>query len=276
MNPSLKIAVASQNAIPSNTEKQLAEHLGLTLCDKSSVNIGDHDFILIYRSQGLCLEKVGDDNLGPLCIDLLNSALEYRKKHHLNNELLVKAIGIRGDKSPSVWDLTAGLGQDSMILSSAGCRVRMFERNPIVFVLLNDALQRAKNSQDLDDNIVQQLNAIDLCQSDSINELNNIEVVRPDIIYIDPMFPEKKKNAKAKKAMQYCQLIVGKDTDSDLLLDAALTTAQYRVVVKRPKAAPILNEKRPSNQVMGKTVRYDVYSIKSTTHYLEEKKPITR
>lgn len=37
---------------------------------------------------------------------------------------------------PVLWDLTAGLGTDSFMLASAGWRVRMFERSPVVAALV--------------------------------------------------------------------------------------------------------------------------------------------
>lgn len=37
---------------------------------------------------------------------------------------------------PLLWDLTAGLGTDSFMLASAGWRVKMFERSPVVAALV--------------------------------------------------------------------------------------------------------------------------------------------
>eukprot|EP00537_Pseudo-nitzschia_pungens_P003406 CAMPEP_0172368064 /NCGR_PEP_ID=MMETSP1060-20121228/24890_1 /TAXON_ID=37318 /ORGANISM="Pseudo-nitzschia pungens, Strain cf. cingulata" /LENGTH=491 /DNA_ID=CAMNT_0013092521 /DNA_START=96 /DNA_END=1571 /DNA_ORIENTATION=+ len=46
-------------------------------------------------------------------------------------------------KGAVVWDLTAGLGQDSLVLARNGARrVRMVERHPVVAALLGDALRR--------------------------------------------------------------------------------------------------------------------------------------
>jgi len=59
--------------------------------------------------------------------------------------------------------------------------------------------------------------------------------------------------------MQVFHTIVGSDSDSNRLLDAALNCARSRVVVKRPKSAPSLDQKDPSYSLEGKSNRFDVY-----------------
>ena len=64
--------------------------------------------------------------------------------------------------------------------------------------------------------------------------------------------------------MQAFHAIIGKETDDgDELLAAALAKAIYRVVVKRPKKAPFLANKKPNHSLQGKAVRFDVYTLKS-------------
>jgi 16S rRNA (guanine1516-N2)-methyltransferase len=85
---------------------------------------------------------------------------------------------------------------------------------------------------------------------------------RPDVIYLDPMFPDRQKSADVKKEMAAFHHVVGKDEDADSLLEKALAKANYRVVVKRPRKAPFINNKTPSYQLEGKSSRYDIYTIK--------------
>jgi 16S rRNA (guanine1516-N2)-methyltransferase len=80
-----------------------------------------------------------------------------------------------------------------------------------------------------------------------------------DVVYLDPMFPHKKKSALVKKEMRVFQSVVGADLDADKLLDAALNAARYRVVVKRPDYAPFLNDKKPTMSIKTKKNRFDVY-----------------
>src|SRR5690625_6989143 len=54
--------------------------------------------------------------------------------------------------------------------------------------------------------------------------------------------------------------LVGRDDDADDLLLSALGQARYRVVVKRPRKAPLLAQREPSYQLSGKTTRFDVYA----------------
>ena len=49
---------------------------------------------------------------------------------------------------------------------------------------------------------------------------------------------------------------------ADLLLDSALSIAENRVVVKRPRKAPFLADRKPSLQFEGKSSRYDIYPLK--------------
>jgi 16S rRNA (guanine1516-N2)-methyltransferase len=84
----------------------------------------------------------------------------------------------------------------------------------------------------------------------------------PDVIYLDPMFPERQKTADVKKEMAAFHSIVGKDEDADALLPLALARVNYRVVVKRPRKAPFLNNQTPSYQLEGKSSRYDIYTLK--------------
>ena len=57
---------------------------------------------------------------------------------------------------------------------------------------------------------------------------------RPDVVYLDPMYPERRKTAAVKKEMAYFHDLVGVAQDEAELLDAALDTAKKRIVVKTP------------------------------------------
>ena len=56
---------------------------------------------------------------------------------------------------------------------------------------------------------------------------------RPDVAYLDPMYPERRKTAAVKKEMAYFHDLVGAAQDEAELLDASLNTAKKRIVVKR-------------------------------------------
>jgi 16S rRNA (guanine1516-N2)-methyltransferase len=81
----------------------------------------------------------------------------------------------------------------------------------------------------------------------------------PDCIYLDPMFPPKrKKSALAKKAMVVLRDIVGNDEDRSELFTNAWQATGRRVVVKCPDYAESVGGK-PDECFTGKLIRYDVY-----------------
>jgi 16S rRNA (guanine1516-N2)-methyltransferase len=85
---------------------------------------------------------------------------------------------------------------------------------------------------------------------------------QPDVIFLDPMFPPRRKGAEAKP-MRVARQLVGNDEDADALLNAAITLAERRVVVKRPLHGRHLNDQEPTTTHKGKSLRYDVYVAKS-------------
>jgi 16S rRNA (guanine1516-N2)-methyltransferase len=83
-----------------------------------------------------------------------------------------------------------------------------------------------------------------------------------DVIYIDPMFPERAKTAAVKKDLATVQAL---HTDSTVVNDPgdllmwALAQPVERIVMKRPVKAPALGSAKPSHSIRGKTVRFDVF-----------------
>ena len=82
----------------------------------------------------------------------------------------------------------------------------------------------------------------------------------PDVIYIDPMLPPRKKGSHVKEEMRVLQMLLGNDAESPELFPVAQSVARKRVVVKRPlKAKPIVSFRKPGLVLKGKTTRFDVY-----------------
>ncbi|HEY3487658.1 MAG TPA: class I SAM-dependent methyltransferase, partial [Gammaproteobacteria bacterium] len=81
----------------------------------------------------------------------------------------------------------------------------------------------------------------------------------PDVIYMDPMYPQRGKSALVKKEMRYTRALVGEDADAGELLAIALNVARRRVVVKRPKGAETLTDLKPNTTIASKNTRYDIY-----------------
>ena len=223
-----------------------------------------------------------------------------------------------------VWDLTAGFGRDAALVAAGGAEaVVMIERDPVVAALLRDGLRRlclvadSGLGDDCDDETVGR--AAYLSERLSLEEGDGSDAARrllsegaedrnendndksrerrrrgigrrPDVCYLDPMFPPRTKSAAVKKDMQILHSLLGSNpaeemdvgndgdemmngtliraSDERELLRSALDVAGSRVVVKRPIKAPLLGEGsvgsdldtvKPSHSIRGSVNRWDVY-----------------
>jgi len=162
---------------------------------------------------------------------------------------------------PSVLDTTAGLAGDAFVLATLGCPVTMLERSAIIFSLIENAIERASLNEKFAPILEQGFSVINRDASDYIEEQFNAEATPPDVIYIDPMYPHRKKSALVKKDMQILQRLHGADDSAAKLLENAFRFAKKRVVVKRPVQAETLSEKKPNTCIKSKKTRYDIYTI---------------
>lgn len=192
-------------------------------------------------------------------IDFTAGALQYRKKQvSLRKEALARALGLKTKAPKKIIDATAGAGRDSFILACLGFEVTLLERSPVIFDLLNQAIEHAKSQPDLQP-ILEKMH---LQKADAIHWLAALDKnALPDIIYLDPMFPPRKKSAAVKKTMQQLHALVGEDNDADHLLQTALSCANERVVVKRSRLAKPLAALKPNLSLIGKSSRFDIYLI---------------
>lgn len=159
-----------------------------------------------------------------------------------------------------VFDATAGLGRESLILQSAGARVYMFERNPVIWLLLVSAMKKAQVSPDILSKLKNGLPT--LCNFGSVKDIltNGVQLETPDVVYYDPMFPERSKSALVKKDMRVFHELVGFDLDTVDYANYFLSVATHHLVVKRPSNEPPLGlNVRRSSFVDGKACRFDCY-----------------
>lgn len=178
---------------------------------------------------------------------------------NLTHELLVKAARMKDmdrgpGRHPVILDATAGMGQDSLLLSAAGFEVEMYEQNPVIAALLADSLQRAGKNPALTEIICR----MHLHEGDSIEALKNLKD-SPDVIYLDPMFPERQKSALVKKKFQMLHQLEVPCQDEEALLKAAVDAHPFKVVVKRPLKGPNLAGMKPGYSLTGKAIRYDCF-----------------
>jgi len=157
---------------------------------------------------------------------------------------LLKACGVGGDRRARVLDLMAGWGVDALVLAARGCPVTAVERLPALAALLQDLAWRSG------------IGGITVVCADGMDVLTAAAPV--DVVYLDPMFPQRHKAALPGKRLQWLAALAAPDPRPlDLWLTAAARVARRRVVLKRRRKDPLVTD--PHWQVGGRTVRYDVY-----------------
>ena len=250
--------IAVQAATPDQYARAqaLAEKLKIPLAQEETT---EFKYLLICSAHGIALKLTDKKGPGPIMVNFMGSTMEYRLKHGGGrSQALARAIGLKKGWQPTVIDATAGLGRDGFIMAHLGCHVHMFERSPILAAMLEDGLERAKQAEQSPETFSRIL----FTGTDSKEFLQKLKQQdRPDVIYLDPMYPERTKSSLVKKDMRILRGLAGDDQDAGELLNIALHCADNRVVLKRPRLAPTLGATVPSHAITGKTSRFDVYLI---------------
>jgi len=197
-----------------------------------------------------------------ISVDFLSGSLAHRQQFGGGRgQAISKAMGLKSGITPSIMDTTAGLAGDAFVLATLGCPVTLIERSPIIFSLIENAIERASLNDSFQVILDQGFTLLNCDANDYIAKQLGSSAEAPDVIYIDPMYPDRKKSALVKKDMQILQRLHGKDDNTSELLDNALKFARKRVVVKRPIHAETINKKMPNTCIKSKKTRYDIYTI---------------
>lgn len=256
-SPSVLVAVNWLLPALQQTAAELAARLDLPLQDEQSPL---PELLLQLGSDGLSLQATAADAPGAIRVDFVEGALAHRRQYGGGaGQMVARAVGIRGALRPRVLDATAGLGRDAFVLASLGCEVTLIERQPVIAALLADGLERARQTGGEVAEIARRMR---LLQGDAIELMGNWSGPVPEVIHLDPMFPERQKSALVKKEMRLFKPLAGEDADAPQLLAAAHSLASHRVVVKRPRKAPAIDGPPPSAQLAGQSSRYDIYGKK--------------
>ncbi len=171
-------------------------------------------------------------------------------------QALPKAAGFSRGNTPEIVDATAGLGRDAFLLASLGARVTLIERSPEMHALLADGLARAR---DAGPELAAIIARMTLLAGDAKSLLPGLG---PEIVLVDPMHPPRGKSALVKQEMRLLRGLVGTDADAAELMQIALRSARKRVVLKWPlRAEAMPGLPQPSHQIVGKSVRYDVFMV---------------
>ncbi|RZG75341.1 class I SAM-dependent methyltransferase [Acinetobacter sp. WCHAc060025] len=186
------------------------------------------------------------------------------KRASLKSEMIARACNI--SEKPSLIDATAGLGHDTLLMAYLGANVTLIERHPILFTLLEDSKKQAESDPFLS-KVVSRIHLV-FSDSNAYLQQHIDEHKTVDVVYLDPMFPQRdqnqqaiKKQAQVKKQMQLLHMLLPEDGEMDLG-DHLLVLAQQiakRVVVKRPRLAVFLNDQSTDHQWLGDACRFDAY-----------------
>ena len=218
-------------------------------------NIGAVSLLLSTKPDGLHLQW-NKENEKPLnfYIDVIKVVNQLRSYPAPKQGAFNQALGKR---TRHIIDATGGWGGDTLLMCTQGYQVTVLERNPVMALMLKDAMTRLSQSEWAIDN---QVNIPNVIHADSTTFFAQSKVEEDiDCVYLDPMFPpKKKKKAAVNKQMQLLQWMVGQDIDASRLVENALNAGAPRVAVKRPDYADPLF-RTPSNQFSSKLVHYDVY-----------------
>lgn len=189
----------------------------------------------------------------------LSAMLPRIRQGRLGRELLVRAARVKGVEAPVAVDATAGLGEDALLLAAAGFEVLLFESDPVIAALLADSLRRASASDA--SALRRAAERMRIAGEDSMAGLPVLAeelTAPPDVVYLDPMFPERRKSAAVKKKFQLIHYLERPCEDEEALVRAALAANPRKIVVKRPLKGPVLAGVKPSYALAGKAIRYDV------------------
>jgi 16S rRNA (guanine1516-N2)-methyltransferase len=192
---------------------------------------------------------------GELILDFVGGAFGHQMRFGGGcDQALRRATGIGAGKIPSIIDATAGLGRDAFLLASLGAHVTLIERSVEVHALLRDAHERASA---VGAKCRETIDRMTLLHGDAKDLLPGLTA---EVVLVDPMHPPRKNSALVKKEMRCLRELVGADPDAEELMMVALACAKKRVVLKWPlHGDPLPGLPKPSHQIRGKTIRYDVF-----------------
>ncbi len=209
----------------------------------------------------------------PLSFDFIDTwkRIKPGTKNQRKKDPLLKALALKKNENEgpvNLIDATCGMGKDSLFFIKQGIKTLAYERSPYLAPLLWDAKRRASDDPELGPILKDKFffsfsNAMEhkeVIKKEwlSLNPHTN-GFKKPDIIFLDPMFPPKRKKALPKKEMVIFSELVGPDNDQETLLTWALDLKPKRVIVKRPIWAEPPKNFVPDTSYEGKTVKFDTY-----------------
>lgn len=194
-------------------------------------------------------------NIPPISLSFVDAKPQKQLNNISHAQPLFKAFHFKGIKDNStikIIDLTAGLGQDSLMLATRGYPIISIEVNPMTAAILDILVKQYQSQHDVNWQVIQ------ACSQSWLSQQSKPCATH---LYLDPFF-YKKKSALPKITMQWIhelslQAPIQPETP---LFQAAMTHASYRVIVKRDQHADFINQHKPNQgSFIQKTSRFDCY-----------------
>ena len=240
-----EIVVCFEKGGQKDMAEAFARRIGAEISEKPGPKL-----TILFHAKGVSLTGYGLSYQGDF-ENMLHRVTNGRLQH----EMLVRAA--KSDKpGRKAIDATAGMGEDAFLLAAQGYEVTLFEQNPVIAVLLKDALRRAKKHPVLKD-IASRMN---LVQDNSVEGMSKL-LDPVDVIYLDPMFPARQKSSLINKKLQLIQKLEPPCSEETDLFDAAIIASPSKIIVKRPLKSEFLAGRKPSYTLNGKAIRYDCYTL---------------
>lgn len=240
-----EIVVCFEKGGQKDMAEAFARRIGAEISEKPGPKL-----TILFHAKGVSLTGYGLSYQGDF-ENMLHRVTNGRLQH----EMLVRAA--KSDKpGRKAIDATAGMGEDAFLLAAQGYEVTLFEQNPVIAVLLKDALRRAKKHPVLKD-IASRMN---LVQDNSVEGMSKL-LDPVDVIYLDPMFPARQKFSLINKKLQLIQKLEPPCSEETDLFDAAISASPSKIIVKRPLKSEFLAGRKPSYTLNGKAIRYDCYTL---------------
>lgn len=225
----------------------VSEYLGL----KITLEIPSKGSLIIINDNGISFIDDVTNLSNILYVDFLSGPMGWRLKRSDHETALKKTLG-KNKILLTIFDATGGFLFDSMIFLALGHKVIACEQSKIVYLLVKDAIERA-------DHELPYLKNLTFMNADSSNVYKDMKNI--DLVYLDPLYPEPKKNLLRSGSMNIIRSILEieniKESSDELFFNIQKYTYK-KLVLKRPIKADLL-DKNINYQVKGKSTRFDIY-----------------
>jgi hypothetical protein len=240
------------------------DHLTKDLNASVATQLPETDFYLEFSPQTSRLSlKRNHSNEHGIFVDFESDAHKYKQQRiSSGKDLLARAIGV--EPGISICDLTLGLAGDAFKLCYFGAQVVGYEKNELVWALVENAKWRWNQGEGNHTKQPLLLNPINADSSEALRSLNtetstSANFANAEVFYLDPMF-NLVRTALPRKGMQYLDQITSPTSEKALEeVVNLLKEAKKKLVVKRALQSDWLCGFKPMRSVEGKMVRFDIY-----------------